>query len=130
MATKVVLDASAIVALLRSERGADIVESYLDGAAVTTINIAEVGDGFSKRGEPIDDLPVWLDALGLEIIPADLDLALGASSLFITTREAGLSLGDRFCLSLARRLNRVALTADRSWADIAKAAGVEVKLIR
>jgi PIN domain nuclease of toxin-antitoxin system len=34
------------------------------------------------------------------------------------TREAGLSLGDRACLALARRLGVPAYTADATWASV------------
>jgi ribonuclease VapC len=42
----------------------------------------------------------------------------------------GLSLGDRYCLALAKREGIPALTAERRWPDIAAAAGVTVDLIR
>lgn len=44
--------------------------------------------------------------------------------------EAGLSLGDRFCLALARRDGLPALTADKQWHTVADAAGVAVTVIR
>ncbi len=46
------------------------------------------------------------------------------------TVEGGLSLGDRYCLALAKREGRPALTAERRWSTIAEAAGVVVEMIR
>jgi len=45
------------------------------------------------------------------------------------TKSAGLSLGDRSCLALARRLGLPVLTADRAWADLPR-LGVTVRLLR
>ena len=45
-------------------------------------------------------------------------------------RGSGLSLGDRFCLALAKRLDCPALTADRAWLPVADDAGVRIELIR
>jgi PIN domain nuclease of toxin-antitoxin system len=60
----------------------------------------------------------------------DLTAALAAGHLRPATRGAGLSLGDRSCLALARTLGLPALTADRSWLGVADAVGVRVEMIR
>ena len=46
------------------------------------------------------------------------------------TLEGGLSLGDRYCLALAKRESVQALTAERRWPEIADAAEVMVEFIR
>jgi ribonuclease VapC len=46
------------------------------------------------------------------------------------TRSAGLSLADRLCLALARRLKAKVLTADRAWTLVAEPLGLDVGLIR
>ena len=130
MAVEVVLDASAILALLQFEPGADVVQSHLRGAAVSTVNIAEVGDSYLKRGGSRGELENAILELSLTIVAPDPDLALDAAGLLFPTRSAGLSLGDRFCLALCNRLGRPALTADRAWRQISAATGVEVILIR
>jgi PIN domain nuclease of toxin-antitoxin system len=71
-----------------------------------------------------------LDGFPAEIVAPDRDLAFDAGLLFSLTGAAGLSLGDRACLALARRRAATALTADRAWARVAEAVGVEVELIR
>jgi PIN domain nuclease of toxin-antitoxin system len=71
-----------------------------------------------------------LDPLPVERIAFDEDLAYGAASLLPSTRAAGLSLGDRACLALARRLAVPAMTADRNWGGIARSIGVRIELIR
>ena len=64
------------------------------------------------------------------VIDADQGLATIAGRLRAMTAEAGLSLGDRFCLALARRDGLPALTADKQWRTVADAAGVTVSVIR
>jgi PIN domain nuclease of toxin-antitoxin system len=71
-----------------------------------------------------------LSPLPVEYLAPDASLAHDVGLLLPATRAAGLSLGDRACLALARRLGVRALTAERRWADVARVAGVEVRLIR
>jgi len=129
MQNECVLDASAVLAVLLAEPGADKVTGRLEDACLCTVNAAEVGDKLSRIGERID-IEQALKELEVEIIPTDFSLALDAAALFMPTRIAGLSLGDRFCLALAKRLGRPAITSDRHWMDIADAVGVRVELIR
>lgn len=68
--------------------------------------------------------------LDITVLPVGQELAEGAARLRGLSREAGLSLGDRFCLALARSLGVPALTTDRAWKDIAKPAGVKVEFVR
>jgi bifunctional DNA-binding transcriptional regulator/antitoxin component of YhaV-PrlF toxin-antitoxin module len=46
------------------------------------------------------------------------------------TKAAGLGLGDRACLALAKRLGVPALTAERSWPGLANSLGVQVRSTR
>jgi PIN domain nuclease of toxin-antitoxin system len=125
-----VLDASAALAFLRKEPGGDIVERHLGQAAMSSVNVAEVCDHYVKVGAARGEVRAIVLDLSILIVEADVELAIDASLLMRTTRAAGLSLGDRFCLALAKRLELPALTADRAWARIADAIGVRVELIR
>ena len=71
-----------------------------------------------------------LKPLPMTIVDADHGLATIAGRLRALTGEAGLSLGDRFCLALACRDDLPALTADKQWRTMADAAGVTVSVIR
>ena len=128
--THVVLDASAILALLKGERGASKVASVIADASVCAINQAEVISHFVHLGAPLDDIRAMLGALPYLVVPADDALAWDAGSLRSVTASAGLSLGDRFCLALAKRLGMTTYTADKAWRDIASEAGVKVVLVR
>lgn len=127
---EVVLDASALIAFLRLEPGGDAVGPRLPQAVISAVNIAEVGDHYVRKGGDRDTIAAMIGDLKLTIVPADTEAALAVSELYVATRAAGLSLGDRFCLALGRRLDRPVLTADRAWGRIADAVGVRVELIR
>ena len=126
----VVLDASAILALLKSERGASKVAGVIADASVCAINQAEVISHFVYLGAPLDDVRAMLGALPYAVVAADDALAWEAGSLRAATASAGLSLGDRFCLALAKWLGAPAYTADKAWKDIASDAGAKVVVIR
>lgn len=128
--THVVLDASAILALLKGERGASKVAGVIADASVCAINQAEVISHFVHLGAPIKEIRAMLGALPYTIVAADDALAWEAGNLRAVTSSTGLSLGDRFCLALAKRLAVAAYTADKAWRDIASEAGAKVTLIR
>lgn len=127
---KAALDASALLALLLDEPGAARVEAVLaEGAAISAVNLAEVFSKQAERGhapEAVRERLVREGLLGqvLEVFPFTEEDALEAARL----RPLGLSLGDRACLALARRLGLPALTADASWEGLA--VGVRVEVVR
>ena len=125
-----VLDASALLALLLQEPGADKVKAALDGAAMGVVNLAEVVGHYAKLGAARLDIEAMLRPLPIRAVPVDAALSYEAGMLRRITLERGLSLGDRYCLALARREGVPALTAERRWPDIAAAAGVRVEVIR
>jgi ribonuclease VapC len=128
--THVVLDASAILALLKGERGASKVAGVIADASVCAINQAEVISHFVQLGAPLEDIRAMLGAVPYIVVPADDALTWEAGGLRSVTASAGLSLGDRFCLALAKRLGVSAYTADKVWKDVAGNAGVKVVIIR
>jgi ribonuclease VapC len=126
----VVLDASALLALLRNERGAATVAGHLDGALVSSVNLAEVVGHYAKLGADRADVQSMLSPLPIEVVPVNEDLAYEAGMMRPAGETSGLSLGDRICLSLAKQRNARALTADQAWKTIADQLGVEVELVR
>lgn len=128
--TQVVLDASALLALLLGEPGAEKVTAALDGAFLCAVNLAEVVSHYAKLGASRADIDAMLHPLPIAVVPVDAALSYDAGMLRPVTLPGGLSLGDRHCLALARREGVPALTAERRWPDIAAAAGVTVNLIR
>ncbi len=126
--SKAVLDASALLALLNQEEGAERVAPFLSDAVISTVNLAEVVTRLALAGMPETAIRETLAFLPLESVPFDVGQAIEVGLLAPTTKPSGLSPGDRACLVLARRLNATAVTADQAWVDID--AGVAVELIR
>lgn len=128
--TSVVLDASALPALLLAEPGAEKVAAALNDASIAAVNVAEVITFYAKLGVTRPDIEALLRPIPLRVVPIDLELSYEAGMLRPVTASQGLSLGDRYCLALAKREAVAALTADRKWPQVATAAGVVVDLIR
>jgi PIN domain nuclease of toxin-antitoxin system len=116
-----VLDASALLAYLHEEPGADAVaDAIAGGVVISTVNLAEVFSYSADRGANPAKLAAKLTQTGLlngaiTVEPFTTADAIDAARLRPLTRDAGLSLGDRACLALARRLGAPALTADAAW---------------
>ncbi|PZS26528.1 MAG: PIN domain nuclease [Pseudonocardiales bacterium] len=122
------LDASALLAVLRDEPGGEMVAPLLDGAIVSTVNWSEVLDRYADLGVAVAGREAEIESLGVSLAPFTSRQAEVAAGLLPLTREAGLSLGDRACLALALDLGGRPVTADRAWARID--VGVTVTLIR
>ena len=124
----VILDSSAVLAVINSEPGAKIVKDILIGGSISAANFSEVIAKLVDSG--LDDLDAIgvLDALALTVHPVDVAQARCGGLLRRQTRKHGLSLGDRACLALAVALGFPVMTADRAWADLG--LGVEVTVIR
>ena len=130
-----VLDASALFAYLGDEPGADVVAAAIaDGATISSVNLAEALSTLANRGADPAAVVAQLTERGLldgaitvePFITAD---ATEAARLRPLTRSAGLSLADRACLALARRLGSEALTADRAWLELGL-DDIEIRTIR
>jgi PIN domain nuclease of toxin-antitoxin system len=104
-------------------------EVLLSEPRMSTVNLAEVVTKYVLRGAAVEGERLCHE-LPVVFVPVDEDLALQAALMAAVTRPLGLSLGDRICLALARRTGLPALTADRSWLDVASAIGVTVETIR
>jgi PIN domain nuclease of toxin-antitoxin system len=126
--SSVVLDASAVLAVIFAETGAEVVIPRLPGALLSAVNLAEVVGKSLESGLPLETARREIERLPLQVIPLAEEQAYLAASLRPATLAAGLSLADRACLALARMRQAVALTADRQWKAIE--IGVEVVLIR
>ncbi len=126
-----VLDASALLAYLNDEAGADLVaDALLHGSAISAVNLAEVLSKVAEVGDDPQDVNEDLKRRGLlggnlAVSPLTADDAVVIASLHRSTKTQGLSLGDRACLGLALRLRVPAVTADRAWLRLNVAVKVE-----
>ncbi len=124
------LDASAILAALFREPGADRVEECLEQGIVSAVNLTEIAAKLADRGltaRQAEDLQV---PLNLTVHAFDELAALTAASLRTRTRSIGLSLGDRACLALGLTEGIPVVTTDCGWAGVADELDVDLILAR
>ena len=126
---KIILDASALLALLNSEIGKDNVELLLPYSVMSTVNASEViSELYSKLNISVEDGKKMVETVVHTIVPFSLEQAVETAKLKDSTKKLGLSLGDRACLSLGKLNNYKVYTADKIWAKLD--IGVKVELIR
>ena len=125
--SEVVLDASAVLALLRDEPGADIVAGHMGNAAISAVNLQEVAKEMFREGASCADVRAILGELALDVRAHDTEAA--AAELWEKTQEYGRGLGDRSCMALGLQLGLPVLTADREWKKV-KVRGLQLKHLR
>lgn len=122
------LDASALLAVLFGEPGAEAVaDAIAGGASVSAVNWAETATVLVRQRRDPERAMTRLHRQ-VEVVPLSPSLALAVASVYARTRGTGLSLGDRACLALAQDLGIPAVTADGAWADLD--LDVAVRIIR
>lgn len=126
--SEILLDASALLALVQDETGAEHVIAEINHAAISTINLTEVVTKLFEGGMSKEAIQKALTPLNLTIVPFDEEMAYEAGHLRLLTRKIGLSVGDRACLATARLRKIPVLTADRVW--LKANVGVDVRCIR
>jgi PIN domain nuclease of toxin-antitoxin system len=126
--SEVVLDASALLALVKGEPGGEIVAEAFPHVAISAVNLSEVVAKLTERSMPTAMVRTVLEDLDLDIHPFDAESAFAAGALRTPTRELGLSFGDRACLALGQQLDLPVLTTDRAWTHLE--LGITVRPIR
>lgn len=125
----VLLDASALIAMLYEEQGADAVARHLDDAAMLTLNLEETVGKLLRDGLDVTTARTAIDALGLDAV--DFTAVMAWRSAELGRRlAAGLGLADRACLGAASVLGVAVVTADTAWRDASRRCGVPVTVIR
>ena len=129
MNKEVILDASALLAMLHQEPGHLQVEQALPHALMSSVNSSEVMTILMSRGMMETDAKNIATEMIKEIVPFDAEQAYMAALLRKDTQQYGLSFGDRACLSLAKSRGLSALTADKIWQKLT-IPGLKIQLIR
>ena len=127
--TKLVLDASTLIAYIQKEPGAEHVVDLLPYAVMSSVNYAEVTTVLSRLKMTSDVIETVLKNLICHIVPFDQSQAFVTGLLQRQTRSKGLSLGDRACLALGIHLQVPIYTADKMWANL-DLEQADIRLIR
>jgi ribonuclease VapC len=127
--SKIVLDASALLAVLNAEPGAEkLTPQLLSGATISTVNLAEVQSKLVSRGiKPDEAWEATISPIRAAAVFTD-EQAKIAGSLVAQTKAFGLSLGDRACLALGIALKAPVYTADRLWKNLK--LGIRIHVVR
>ncbi len=126
----VVVDASAIMAVMLGEPGAEEVLAVVRRSLMSAINVSECCARGVERGASANEVMSIIHSCEVQVLPFDLEDALAAAQLREPTRAIRASLGDRACLALGRRHDVPVLTGDRRLAEIDPALGIAIRLIR
>ena len=127
MPIKYLLDASALLALLRVERGADVVEGLFQECAINSANLTEVFTKLIQLGWTPDSVREHVAQLKIPVLPVTQAEADASANLAPLAWQKGISLGDRLCLATCHTHNLIALTTESRWPDD---AGVSIQRIR
>ena len=119
MSNRYLLDASAVLALIGNEPGADRVLPLLAWSSITAVNLAEVVKKLRERGVPLEEVAATVSDLQipLEAGPANLQQAIQLGDLAASGRAFGLSMGDSVCLAVAAWSGLTAVTTEQRWAE-------------
>jgi PIN domain nuclease of toxin-antitoxin system len=120
-----VFDASAVLALLQGETGADRLRKLQPQAVLNAVNAAEVLAKLVSRGVPQKEAKAALDALHLEIGPFEPAMA-AISANFV---QKGVSLGDG-CFLAAAQLHGTGWTSDHDLASLVGGIAPPLKFFR
>ena len=126
---RVVLDASAILAVIGGDPGAEkLTPDLLARAVGSAVNLSEVQAKLVSRGWPFEQ--AWEDATSpvRQVLAFDEAQARVAGDLATQTRHLGLSLGDHACLALGIALKVPVYTAEKAWKKLN--VGITVHVIR
>lgn len=121
--SEAVIDASAVIAYLKDERGGAALEPYLSDACISAINYAEVIRRFRDRA-PLEAIRDSINDLYLEIVSLDREIAEITGDLNFHYRSGtqgksrALSYADCACLATAMQRNATVITTDGPWLEI------------
>jgi len=127
---KILLDASAIIALIQKETGYKEVDDILPISSISTVNFAELVTSLVKKNVTTEDIDIIIDNIIPEIIPFSHEVSIKTGKLLSLTKPYGLSLGDRACIATALHHNKeIIYTADKAWANL-DIPNLKIHLIR
>ena len=126
---KVILDSSALIALIKNEKGADIVEPLLGKVVMSTLNISEAAGILIDLGMTHEECKSSIEPYIDLIVPVDMEQSFEMAFLKKLTKHKGVSIGDRACIALGIKMALPIYTADKIWGNLGL-EGAEIILIR
>ena len=127
---KVLLDTSAIIALLKQEPGHEMVSEIIANSAISAVNFSEFIAILTRASISEKDIDEIIKDLIPEIIPFCENISKKAGKLSKLTQSYGLSFGDRACLATGDHYHMEIYTADKVWVELKHKISSNIILIR
>jgi ribonuclease VapC len=121
-----VFDASALICLVRKERGWEKVASFGVDALISAVNLVEVAYSLKKHGMPLDAIDAVVRPVIGRIVPFNDQHAYLAAVIHGQTQKTNVSLADCACLALGMSEKATVVTADKVWQKL----GLDVKIVQ
>ena len=125
---KVILDSSALLALIKNEEGSSVVEELLGSIVMSSVNVSEAASILLDSAMRVEQVIKAIEPFVDSIVAFDFEYSILCADLKKSTKNLGLSIGDRACISLGIKLGLAIYTADRIWAEL-KLENADISLI-
>lgn len=127
---KILLDSSALIALLKQEPGYKKINEVLAHSAISTVNQCELVSIFARNDMSEEEINDIITDIVPEVIPFCENISIKAGKLSRFTNAYGLSLGDRACIATAEYYKMPVYTTDKIWAELKKNVSIPITIIR
>ena len=127
---RVLLDTSALIALLKKEHGFDIIEDIIANSAISSVNFSEFVAVLTRSGIKENEINEIITDIVPEIIPFCIDTSILAGKLAFLSKDYGLSLGDRACIATGEFYKMEIYTTDKIWLKLQPNLKTTITLIR
>lgn len=127
---KVILDTSALIALLKQEPGHERISGVIANSAISLVNLSEFIAVLARSGVSEDDIDEIITDLVPEVIPFFENISIKTGKLATITQEYGLSLGDRACIATGDYYKMAIYTTDKVWAKLDHITSTDIIVIR
>lgn len=123
--TECVIDASALIAILRKEPGHEKFMAHFLNSSVSAINLTECISEALRVDGSLEKLDALFERMKTPIEPFTREQALIAGSIHARSRKEKLSYADCACLALALDKGLPVVTKDSVWREL----GLEVNFL-
>lgn len=130
MNNKIILDSSALLALIQDEPGAEIIKPLLKFSVMSTVNVTETLSVLHRTNITSQEGSVLIADIITTIVPFDLEQAKSCAELHPLVKAKGLSLADRACIALGIKLQIPIYTADKVWSELKDIITPDIIIIR
>ncbi|OJX10424.1 MAG: hypothetical protein BGO77_02295 [Caedibacter sp. 37-49] len=128
MSNNVILDASALLVLLKNEPGADMIEPLLGRIIMSSISVSEVAASLLNSDMTLQECQEAILPFISTIVPFNEEQAFLAAELEKQIKDYDLSLADKACLALAQQMKLPLYTANKNWEKL-QLEMIKIKLL-